>query len=177
MAIANHINRSGLVKLFAGDITWDSGGSTVKLQLMEDSYVPGTATFRDVHDYLNDVSAYNPTSALSMALTLQAPQTAAGKVYLDPSTASVTFTSVGGSETVRVGLRNPEEAEPQVTALEEFHHLLEPLSHPGAALPEVVAGEHQLHGRSPPASPAYCRILSTAAGIISRADRGASRQG
>ena len=100
MAIANHINRSGLVKLFAGDITWDSGGSTVKLQLMEDSYVPGTATFRDVHDYLNDVSAYNPTSALSMALTLQAPQTAAGKVYLDPSTASVTFTSVGGSETV-----------------------------------------------------------------------------
>ena len=100
MAIANHVNRNGLVKLFSGDITWDSGGSTVKLQLMEDSYVPGTATFRDVHDYLNDVSGYNPTSALAMAVTPQAPQTAAGKVYLDPSTGSVTFTSVGGSETI-----------------------------------------------------------------------------
>jgi hypothetical protein len=100
MAISNLLNRQGLVSLLDGTIVWDTGGDVVKCQLMEDSYVPGAATFRDVHNFYDDVSGYNPTSALAMAVTLQAPQTAAGKVYLDPSTTSLTFTQVGGTEDV-----------------------------------------------------------------------------
>ena len=102
MAIANHVNRYGLSRLLMGKVIWAaSGGSTIKLQLMEDSYNANTLGFTNTHTILTTVATYNPTSALAMTVTLADPVVStANKVYLDPSTTSVTFTSVGGSETI-----------------------------------------------------------------------------
>jgi len=104
MAVYNKLNRKGLQKLCMGDINWKAAaGSNMKVQLIEDSYTASTSDFENTADFVNDVSTYDPTSSTPQALTEVDPNIAsAGKVYLKTSSAqtSVTFTSVGGTESI-----------------------------------------------------------------------------
>ena len=119
MAVANAVNRAGLVKLLSGDINWkNTGGSLVKCMLINDSFQANTGGFKNTCDYLNDVSGYNPTGGSTKAPTLQVPQVAAGVVYLDPSTASLVFSTVsvgtvGGYTTFKSS--GAESASPLIT--------------------------------------------------------------